>query len=80
MAKLQLISTPKNHSRHLMGYMILSVTGFRREVGVFHHFIAIIFCLFLKTVFVKKAFDEAMSRMKLLLFNNYNHVSVLCLK
>ena len=43
--KLDSMGTLKNHSRHLIGYMILSVTGFRREVGVLYYFITAIFCL-----------------------------------
>lgn len=50
-----------------MGYIILSATAFsssRGKVGVFHHLITLIFLfvwLFLKVMFVEKAFGAAMS-------------------
>ena len=63
-----------------MGYMILPVTGFgssRKEVGIFCNFITLRFCISFRIMFVKKAFDVAMSKTKLHLFNTYNHLSVL---
>ena len=62
-----------------MGYLVLFVTGFSssgREVGVFYHFITLIFCLFFRNIFVNKAFDATMSKGKLLLFIAYNHINV----
>ena len=47
-----------------MGYINLSVTGFsssRNKVGVFHHFITFISCLFLRIMFVKEGFDNNIS-------------------
>lgn len=60
--------------------LILSVTGLspnRRETGVFYCLIVLLFCLFLRIKFVKKAFDVAMSKAKLQLFLACNHLSVL---
>ena len=64
MEKLNSMGTIKNHSRHLIGYMILSVTGFRREVGVISLQLYFVW-LYLRIIFIKKVFYEAMSRMKL---------------
>ena len=60
--------------------LILSVTSLspnRRETGVFYCLIVLLFCLFLRIKFFKKAFDVAMSKTKLQLFLAHKHLSVL---
>ena len=52
-----------------MRYIILSDNDFsstKRDVAVFYHFTAFIFCLFLRIMFAKKAFGIVISKMKLL--------------
>ena len=65
-----------------MAFITLSVTNFsssRTEVGVFYPFIVLTFCLFRRVMFVRRAFNIAMFKTKLLLFIAFNRLSVFVL-